>query len=243
LNAAPSATSWLRFQQKYLQRLVLPSAGHATSADPALLLIAEQLRASDSPKTSVSLVNSWLVRAFGVRSSKLTLDSLRAALLARELGVPPKPKLDDVVRLGAAKLAGSPKATRGDLVRSLTSRWLAGEPSAIALRAEAKIRPEPATKSTQGPDLVRKIRAAASGTGARRFGPDKVFIASVWESLRNDPDVSALGEQGFKRALVEAHRAGTLVLSRADLIAAMDPRDVAASEIRHLNATYHFIQV
>jgi hypothetical protein len=42
--------------------------------------------------------------------------------------------------------------------------------------------------------------------------------------------------------LVAAHPRGDLTLTRADLVAAMDPKDVAASETRHLNATYHFIQ-
>src|SRR5690606_35612296 len=86
-----------------------------------------------------------------------------------------------------------------------------------------------------------KIEQAARAPSARRFGPDKVFIASVWESLARDPELCGLGEAGFKDLLVEAHRRGLVDLSRADLVAAMDPRDVAASETRHRNATYHFI--
>jgi hypothetical protein len=243
LNAAPVAKSWRAFQFKYLPRLVSPSAGRAAAPDPALALIAERLRTSASPKTTASLVNTWIARAFGMRSNRLTLDSLRAALLARELGVPVRPQLEQVVRLGAAKLAGSPSGERGEIVRALTARWLAGEGSGILGQTETRDLSEAQTVAVREQTLLKKIRLAAVGSGARRFGPDKVFIASVWETLKNDPDVSPLGEQGFKHALVEAHRTGALVLSRADLIAAMDPRDVAASETQHLNATYHFIQV
>jgi hypothetical protein len=242
LNAAPSAKTWRAFQYKYLPRLVLPK-GSQPAADPALALIAEKLRTSDGPKTSASLVNAWLTGTLGTRSNKLTFGSLRAALLARELGVPARPTLDQVVRLGAAKLAGSPKGSRGDLVRALTARWLDGEASGAPGRTEEKKSPALPKGRDQTPVLLEKIRSAANGANARHFGPDKVFIASVWEALRNDPDVLQLGEHGFKRALVDAHRAGALVLSRADLIAAMDPRDVAASETQHLNATYHFIQI
>jgi hypothetical protein len=34
-----------------------------------------------------------------------------------------------------------------------------------------------------------------------------------------------------------------LELSRADLVAAMDPEDVRSSETRHLNAEFHFINL
>jgi hypothetical protein len=85
------------------------------------------------------------------------------------------------------------------------------------------------------------VRRVANSSNVRSFGPDKAFIGSVWQSLASDPEISRLGEPEFKRLLVEAHRRGMLVLDRADLVAAMDPGDVSASEITHQNATYHFI--
>src|SRR5690606_6950954 len=89
--------------------------------------------------------------------------------------------------------------------------------------------------------LVPRLKAAAPRV--KRFGERKLFIGSAWEALKDEPRVAALGIDGFKDVLVEAHRRGVLELSRADLVAAMDPADVAASETRHLNATYHFIQL
>jgi hypothetical protein len=91
--------------------------------------------------------------------------------------------------------------------------------------------------------VIEKIQAAARSPGAKRFGDNKAFIASVWRCLSADPDLEPLGEDGFKRLLVEAHQRGDIALSRADLVAAMDPEDVRASETQHLNATYHFIQI
>src|SRR5690606_5670919 len=90
---------------------------------------------------------------------------------------------------------------------------------------------------------VEKILAAARAPGTTRFGSGKAFIGAVWQRLSTDPELGGLGEAGFKRLLVEAHQRGELTLSRADLVSAMDPKELEASETRHLNATYHFIQI
>jgi hypothetical protein len=47
----------------------------------------------------------------------------------------------------------------------------------------------------------------------------------------------------FKKQLVEANRIGLLNLSRADLIQAMNPDDVAKSATRYLNAVFHFVRL
>jgi hypothetical protein len=89
--------------------------------------------------------------------------------------------------------------------------------------------------------VAAKALRAAEGPDARQFGPNKVFIGSVWRALADDPEIAGLGEAAFKHQLAEAHRRGLIQLGRADLVAAMDPREVSASEIVHQNATYHFI--
>ncbi len=91
--------------------------------------------------------------------------------------------------------------------------------------------------------LVPALLSLATNKKAKRFGVGKVFISSAYAELKNDARVRSLGIDGFKQALVDAHRRGVLTLTRADLVAAMDPKDVAASETHHLNATYHFIQL
>lgn len=69
------------------------------------------------------------------------------------------------------------------------------------------------------------------------FGDDKVFIVAAWEMGGFDESLAE-----FKKRLVAAHRARLLVLTRADLVEAMDRYDVQRSETAYLSATYHFIR-
>ena len=78
--------------------------------------------------------------------------------------------------------------------------------------------------------------AAASPTGW--FGDDKVFISHVHRQMGDGPSLDS-----FKRRLVEANTAGLVQLARADLVAAMDPADVSASEVTYLTAEFHFVRV
>lgn len=80
--------------------------------------------------------------------------------------------------------------------------------------------------------------ARASKTG--KFGSDKVFISHVAAQLRREGYRVEMPTFGAR--LVEAHRARLLALTRADLVDAMDPRDVDGSEIRWMNATFHFVR-
>ena len=71
-----------------------------------------------------------------------------------------------------------------------------------------------------------------------RFGPRKVFIASVWR----DPAFGGLALADFKARLLAAHRAGAVTLARADLVGAMDPALVRESEVAHGDSRYHFVE-
>jgi len=51
----------------------------------------------------------------------------------------------------------------------------------------------------------------------------------------------AIHLEAFKRRMVRAHRAGLLVLARADLVAAMPRAAVASSEISDGGAEFHFL--
>ena len=103
-------------------------------------------------------------------------------------------------------------------------------------------------------DLVHRALAAMRGTG--RFGDRKVFIASLWAMVlhveaqtRGTLPCGATLEQ-FKAWLLRGLRltrdgtergAPLVVLARADLVAAMDPTMVAASETVTDGATFHFV--
>ena len=102
-------------------------------------------------------------------------------------------------------------------------------------------------------NLVHRALAVVQGAG--RFGDRKVFIASLWammlhiEAQTRTLPCGATLEQ-FKAWLLRGLRltrdgtergAPLVVLARADLVAAMDPTMVAASETVTDGATFHFV--
>lgn len=84
-------------------------------------------------------------------------------------------------------------------------------------------------------DAIRAVR------GAGRFGNRKVFISEIWRKAKGELGMT-LDE--LKRMLVDLHRSQEVVLARADLVAAMDPELVAASETKETPGTsypvWHF---
>jgi hypothetical protein len=81
---------------------------------------------------------------------------------------------------------------------------------------------------------------ARGADGEAVFGERKVFIAAIWDLLRRDPGF-ALSLDDFKTRLLDAHRAGTLELARADYTRAMDPALVQRSETTWDGASFHFV--
>jgi hypothetical protein len=135
---------------------------------------------------------------------------------------------------------GAKTASPSDVAQALVSEWVIGKQGTSA--APTSSRPEVNQESDLTDYAARRVRAAMKSSSLRRYGPSKIFIASVWEQLKHEPEFAALDDAQFKQLLVTAHQRGALTLTRADLVAAMDPADVSASETRHLNAIYHFIQ-
>jgi hypothetical protein len=280
IGGVPRATDWKEFKAKYLPRLFGSDAlPDRRLCDPRAVVLAERLGVAvpkpgktgrgktarlETERDAVLL--AWLKKDLQIRG-RVSLETVGAALLGRELGLRPRQTRAAILRQSSLVLSGAKADTTQAVTDALTLRWLCGEAPSRALTeslpssavsgvssgpgddTEAwQIAPSANKKTTSGglddavvARVAAKIERAASGPRARAFGRNKVFIASVWESLAVDPEVRALGEGGFKALLVEAHRRGLVDLSRADLVAAMDPKDVAASETRHRNATYHFI--
>jgi hypothetical protein len=244
LRAAPRVKSWSEFRRRHLPHLVFVGTRPSETIDPRLALLAERLSVPIAARsTTESVLAAWLKRQLGVEG-KPSLENVGLALLGRELGLRPTQRPRALLRQSLALLSGATKDSADAVLDARLSRWACSE-RAPAKPARAAARAAPLAPAAPDAAFVQravgKIERAAREPSARRFGPDKVFIASVWESLARDPELCALGEAGFKRLLVEAHRRGLLELSRADMVAAMDPKDVAASETRHLSATYHFI--
>ncbi len=232
LRSLPAALSWDRFRSKYLPRLFLELPESSAAPNCAAAILAKRLGVPyDGRSTPAHVADTWLASMLSLE--KLSLDQIRKKLLASELGLPDRRNSAELLRLAATQLADAPKGDAESVRNALARRWL--------LEGDAQPRGSSPPQQALG-HFVRRVQQAADSPQARHFGPEKVFIGSVWQALASEPDMARLGEEGFKRLLVEAHRSGSLVLARADLVAAMDPRDVRSSETKHHNATYHFIQ-
>lgn len=146
---------------------------------------------------------------------------VRAVFLQRELHSDAGPP-DRLLRLYAAKHLGAPRPELRALRDALVRNWLLGH--------------ELAAKG-----FAAQVRDAARGSTTGVFGDRKVFISSVWDELRKRPAYAAVTLEAFKAQLLRAHRDGELVLARADLVAAMNPELVAASETTADGASFHFV--
>jgi hypothetical protein len=93
----------------------------------------------------------------------------------------------------------------------------------------------PTLRSTMG--IVRE--AVRTLPKSSRFGPDKVFISDLWEATRDETGMDLIG---FKKWLIQQNRqVDHLDLARADLVGAMDPKQVRESEINDLGSSFHFV--
>lgn len=81
-----------------------------------------------------------------------------------------------------------------------------------------------------------------SASRAPKFGR-KVMISDAYEQIVEDGRDDGMSFEEFKRELVRLHKSGAIELSRADLVAAMDPNKVAKSETDAGGATFHFVNL
>lgn len=90
-------------------------------------------------------------------------------------------------------------------------------------------------------DVVAEVLAAIQRVpAAGRFGGDRVFVSALWRAFSRDA-FDGITFDDFKKRLIAANRKRQITLARADLTAAMNPATVIASEIAHLNSTFHFV--
>lgn len=110
----------------------------------------------------------------------------------------------------------------------------ANDTASTSIFEQAGMRAASSAPPTSFAEQVQRAAADAKGLG------QKAFISDVYDRM------VAQGYQGslddFKAALIDENRAGTLQLQRADLVGAMDPGDVARSEAKVDEATFHFIR-
>jgi len=159
--------------------------------------------------------------------------------------------------------------TQRKMARALARRWVCGEANPLGVRSAEPTTGESATSTpVAAPDndgrvrtvvsvgestrptppdgqatqnLLEVVRETISRIGAEgRFG-EKVYVSAIWRTLERDRKAGELSLDHFKRWLVRANRDGWLVLARADLIGAMDAKQVNESEINDRGATFHFV--
>ena len=119
------------------------------------------------------------------------------------------------------------------------------EPKRV-LPARSEPKPGRSGRSNEPLSLERwaaMVHSLAQRTSSGLYGEERVFIAAVWRAAQKGPRSLRGSLPDFKARLVEANRAGLLCLHRADLVGAMDEQLVRESETRHLNATFHFIEI
>lgn len=167
-------------------------------------------------------------------------DGLRACILKQRHKLPTGelPTATQVMDLLAGQAVGARRSGAAELRQALLRQWIDG-------LAHSTPEPRPATAQTSTDEtqaFSSEVLAVARACDTGRFGDNKVFIAHVWRKLHASGSAYAVDEQRFKQRLVEANRAGHLRLSRADLIEAMNPDDVAASATHYLGETFHFIR-
>jgi hypothetical protein len=183
-----------------------------------------------APPSPAAVCDAFVWRQLGLAGKpKRVPPEIRALFIQRELATE-SGAADRLLRQFAAREVGAPRADLRALREALVRRWLAGE--TVTARGSQPPVPTP---------FAPTVRDVARGASDGVFGDRKVFIASVWRGLRTRPGWNALSLDDFKLELVRAHRRGELVLARADLVAAMDPALVAASEIRTEGASFHFV--
>ncbi len=137
----------------------------------------------------------------------------------------------------------------------------AGQPKGAAQTPPLKQEPKPAPKREPEPkkqaphqsvaDFSRDINhLAKSAKEGQWFGGTKTFIHQVHKDyVRKHGDIS---EEAFKRRLVDAARAGKILLSRADMmqsshdtaerVGAYRRSDIMRSQIQLGGDAYHFVE-
>jgi hypothetical protein len=266
----PEGTSWKKLKNTHLLARVLelpPSSGNlarlGTADGMRAVLVQKHLGAESPGSRSLTQVRDALCwKQLGIESDKpFTLAAVQAVLLARALQASLEAEPTQAMRQLAAKSVGARRADADSLRLAAMRSWLVptSEPVTPAPRAEPGAS-QPAASTPRRNELAgpvdptffdatplredlrtfaERVKEAAKASTTGHFGEDKIFISHVWRILQKQ--ARGLDERAFKDRLIEANRERLLSLSRADLVEAMDPRDVSDSETRYLGATFHFI--
>jgi hypothetical protein len=233
---------WAVIRDHFLPTLAIGDKGETTGEALPVAIAADQLRVPRQ-RTWSQLLDQVVALELGLPAGKITIDLIRVHLLARRAGLQPRGRADEVVKRIAATAVHAPNASARALRPALVRRWL-GADGSVAAGIDAR---PPAAFPTSPPPtddglFVQLVADALRTIGPEgRYGPHKVFISAIWRQIRHDQRRDGMTLPDLKRRLVEANRAGTFSLARADLVGAMDRSEVTESEISDLGSTFHFV--
>lgn len=213
-----------------------------------------------------------VTRAFGdsmpaAIDGRSGLSAKAGRALAGRLAMPPRdfPTDGRLVTALAMEHVGARKAGLDDLQTALLRRYVtrgtvaplaAAKPARRKAAASARAKPaapalrivetgQPTTVSQTRPDFagfVSIIRAITQTVAEGWAGNRRAFVSKAWTVVQAKHPEWAVSEIEFKAMLVEAHRAGSIVLASADLKDQRAMADFQASAIAYKNAVFHFIR-
>ncbi len=160
-----------------------------------------------------------------------------AALMLNEMLDPDRPPekvpdLDKVIQQLVAKMLGARRTDPAELRLAL-----------LRDRLEVDLETGPDTHDLRLDDFAAQVLQSARACQQGWLGEDKVLIFPVWEEFAAAYNYYGLDLAAFKQKLLEASQQELVRLSRLDLGGALDSEAVTASEIQHLQASFHLIQV
>lgn len=134
-----------------------------------------------------------------------------------------------------AKVANAKRTSPEELRVTILRQALTNTPVESEMSA-------PQVKEQTLSEFAQVTLQAAKATKNGRLGDNKVFISAVWETLHQSSALQ-ISLHDFKQHLLAANQQQLLTLSRADMSYALDPEAVSASELTHMNSTFHFIRL
>ncbi len=245
----PTHANWQAFMAEAVVPAAMglnPETARLNDADDLVAaLLAREFRLQVKGKATLTKVLNALVwKAIGVDSDeKLNGGALQRAILQQHLSGSRVKEPERLARMLASKISGSRSAGANPARQAILRDWLSG---GTKRKPEAD-KPAAADSLTRAETMKIESFAEAALHAARdpetiRFGDHKAFIDSVFERYVRGNGQPSMALAQFKKKLVAAHRKGLLTLARADLVEAMDPERVAASETHYLNSTFHFVE-
>jgi hypothetical protein len=247
---------------KQLKALTRPDGLRAAVVQRAYKLKVKGI--ATPSKLRVALATLALERAFGNQikaglTGKTGLSAKAGRLLAAQLAKRPRDFGTDarLIAALAAEHLGVRRTDAASLRAAVLARFVAGAQTQPRKREAVPHGPSPSlphslpvtsptiTMPVGRPDLAgfaHEVRQHASAAAHGWSGDRRAYISHVWRSLSSKRPDWGLSEIEFKCMLVEAHRAGEVMLANADLKDNNNIKDLQDSAVVYKNSVFHFVR-